>query len=119
MSSCVCSIDSAEDYDNSFYHSKTVKARKYHLCVECQGEIMPGENYEYVSGLSGDGDFFTQKTCSLCAEIRNCFFCSWEFGRMWEQLTEVDDFKICEIESLSDNAQELFLVMMEYWDDED
>ncbi len=118
MTSCVCSIDGADGFENKLYHEQTVKARKYHLCVECQGDITPGESYEKVTGLNEEG-FFSAKTCSLCAEIRQCLFCSWTFGRMWEDVHDLmGDFKICELDALSPEACELLLSNIDEYEDD-
>ena len=45
------------------------RARKQHHCCECPASIMPGEMYEYASGVwDGVGQNF--KTCVPCAEVR-------------------------------------------------
>ena len=45
------------------------KARKQHHCCECPAPIVPGEIYEYASGVwEGRGQSF--KTCTPCAEVR-------------------------------------------------
>ena len=64
MMDCYC------DYDPpSFYESSTPKARKQHRCEECGGPIVPGEKYEYVTGL-WDGEFSYFKTCERCVDLR-------------------------------------------------
>lgn len=72
-----------------FYHAKTRKARKPHVCCECGARIQPGQAYEHVSG-KWDGAIGQFKTCSLCVEIRTKFSCdgSWAFMRVWDSLRE-------------------------------
>lgn len=43
-------------------------ARKPHRCDECGGEIIPGQQYEYVSGM---WDSYVQdfKTCPACKDL--------------------------------------------------
>lgn len=45
------------------------KARKSHECIECKGEIAPGEVYEFISGVF-EGRGFSVKTCRECDSIR-------------------------------------------------
>ena len=66
-------------------------ARKPHRCCECGEEINPGDQYEYVRGIWGDG-WFTFKTCRACAEIRQDFMsCGWTYGQLWTHLRCVYD----------------------------
>lgn len=45
-------------------------ARKQHVCCECRQLIMPGNKYQYASGVwEGKPDSF--KTCLPCANIRD------------------------------------------------
>ncbi len=45
------------------------KARKQHRCCECHGAIMPGEQYEKITGI-WNGEPETYKTCAVCAAKR-------------------------------------------------
>ena len=77
------------DYDCAELHSRRmVKARKIHKCEECNREIQPGEEYEYVTA-KWYGAFETMKTCQDCLSIREVFFCEgWVYSGMMEHLTE-------------------------------
>ncbi|MDD2777568.1 MAG: hypothetical protein PHI16_01555 [Methanocellales archaeon] len=84
---------------------KIRKARKNHICTECNREILTGEKYEYVSGKWG-GDFMTFRTCLICREIRTTFFCqSWSYGdilndlreHLWEIKGEISDSCLSEM----------------------
>ncbi|QDV86960.1 hypothetical protein TBK1r_60650 [Stieleria magnilauensis] len=46
------------------------KARKVHRCGECLRDILPGERYEYVSGIWKDSGGSTHKTCADCVRLR-------------------------------------------------
>lgn len=78
----------SHDYDghyNDFYVSKLVRARKPHVCCECDGGIAVGEVYEAVSGKNQG--FFTARTCAVCFEVRRAFVCgSWVHGELWESV---------------------------------
>lgn len=64
------------------------RARKTHKCVECSGEIKPGEIYCYASMLF-DGSWSDCKTCKLCEEIGDHFTCgSRVVGELWSDLQE-------------------------------
>lgn len=78
------------DYDgsNEFFSEKPVRARKAHKCCECRGAIAVGETYHYAAGKC-DGDFFDERTCAVCFEIRNAFTCgSFTFETLWEAMGE-------------------------------
>lgn len=58
----MCNID----YDPAdFYSSQERKARKNHICSECDREIKRGEKYQNVFGVWW-GDTSTFKTCCYC-----------------------------------------------------
>lgn len=58
----MCNID----YDNpSFYYQKDRKARKEHICCECNRIIKKKEKYRYVFGV-WEGRSSVFKTCSNC-----------------------------------------------------
>ena len=85
MSDCACIY--VEDFDPAeFCNSRIVTAKKKHECCECDKEILPGSKYEYAAG-SWEGHFAVYKTCSVCLELRNEFFCeSWFFTQVREYL---------------------------------
>jgi len=56
-----------------FAANKPVKARKIHICDECQRRIQPGETYHRTAG-SWEGDFFTNKACAHCDIFRKHVF---------------------------------------------
>ena len=87
MSECTCVY--VDEYSApDMYRSMMRVARKSHLCCECGKTINPKETYEYVSGM-WEGEFDNHKTCLVCVEIRNIFFCDgWLFESLYEFLTE-------------------------------
>jgi hypothetical protein len=101
------------DWDgyNDFYTEAWHRAVKPHTCIECARVIAPRESYHKASGKN-DGDFFTEKTCAECAEIRKAFCCGgFVFGYLWESIREQlfpswDDMKAidCLAQLTSDTA---------------
>ena len=67
------------------------KARKTHICCECESEIIKGERYELIKGV-WEGVFATFKTCSFCASLREKAHYTYSlnydegfaFGDFWE-----------------------------------
>lgn len=89
MSDCGVCVGS-QDYDGcAEFHSVSVsKARKEHRCEECHQVIPVGSYYQKVAGKY-DGDFFSIKTCMVCAEIRNAFTCgALNYGEFWEEMRQ-------------------------------
>jgi len=84
---CSCTIDIDHDGGPDCYKEKIVTAMKKHKCGECLKEILPGEGYEYVSGI-WDGDPESYKTCLDCKSIRDTFFGSWTYTSVWEDFRD-------------------------------
>lgn len=84
----VC-LDMGYDFEPAdFFRLSRPRARKEHRCVECYRAIRAGEKYERSSGKS-EGDFWSDATCSTCAEIRKAFVCgSWVLGMLWGTIDE-------------------------------
>jgi len=57
-------------------------ARKQHRCGECREPILPGERYEYRSGIDQEREPYSVKTCLVCARIRTDFLCCWTYGEL-------------------------------------
>lgn len=83
----------------SCFQEITRKARKVHRCCECRGDILPGETYQYVSGI-WDGEPYDFKTCSDCASLRSeaesrnrtsSIDCGPTFGNLWEFISDYED----------------------------
>lgn len=88
------SYDCSCDYDVPSFYSRSVHraTRKSHKCYECAHVIVPGEKYEYVSGL-WDGNFSYFKTCQGCIDLRtwvknNVPCLCWAHGNMIEDCRE-------------------------------
>lgn len=76
------------DYEGSsdFYRAETRKARKPHRCCECREVINVGEVHQYVAGKS-DGEFWEDRTCAACHEIRRVFVCGAHvLETLWEEI---------------------------------
>lgn len=65
------------------------RARKEHRCGECGATVRKGEEYQRISGKY-DGEFFDEKTCIDCAEVRDAFTCEAPpiFGQLWADMKE-------------------------------
>ena len=93
MNECACIY--VGDYDApEFCNYKIVTARTTHKCGECHKEILPGSKYEYAVG-AWDGEFHTYKTCSICLELRDEFFCDGFYFEqvleyLWNHIQEMD-----------------------------
>ena len=83
---CDCSIDTGEYCE--VYTATLRRARKGHTCIECQGAITPGEQYEHVDYMF-EGYWDYAKTCVPCRAIRERY-CHYGFihGNLAERLTE-------------------------------
>jgi len=88
MSNCAC-VAGPDCYgSDGFRCDITRTARKSHTCHECHGWIAERQQYEVSTGLFG-GDIFRFKTCSVCVEIRNAFFCEgFQYGGIRHDLRE-------------------------------
>src|SRR3712207_563056 len=82
---CSCDAEPASVMTVTIRH-----ARKPHRCCECAGEILPGQPYEYVSGIwQGQADSY--KTCIACAEDRKALKAPWRcipFGALLDCYAE-------------------------------
>lgn len=89
MSVICCPLSGGDGDGPSCSTISTRKARKEHRCCECSETILPGQQYEHISGI-WDGHPSDHKTCLSCAEIRDHFACEdgFEIGTLWEQLEE-------------------------------
>ncbi len=89
MSDCGVCL-SGYDGESEFCHEEIRTARKLHVCSECNKRIEIGEKYEHASGKS-EGDFWSEDTCLICAEIANAFYCDgrWFGGILWESMEDV------------------------------
>lgn len=73
---------------NEFYSESMPKARKAHTCCECYHSIPVGVVHHRANGKCY-GEFFTNRTCAVCHEVRLAFTCgSWTFGDLWECIRE-------------------------------
>lgn len=122
MSGCTCSIDMDVGEGPECCTRKMQVSRKEHMCCECHRLIRIGEAYEYVSGL-WDGFWSNQKTCAECVEIRDCYFCSYNFEQMWDAMDEEfrwgADWKVCILDKLSDSARRVMIEYLQEIIDED
>jgi hypothetical protein len=89
MSDCVCLYNAGDACDACEVARSTIRtARKEHRCFECREPILPGQRYEFTSGIF-DGDPFSQKICLPCVEIGQALYCDGRmFGMLWEDIEE-------------------------------
>ena len=114
--SCVyCDVDSFCE----LLHTETRKARKQHKCYECNNIIEVGYSYLCETTMF-EGKFEEIKTCSVCRELRNVFFCEgFYYGQVieylkehiWESNGEISESCIAE---LSPKAREVVCEMIEH-----
>ena len=93
MDACSCVYVDVDDIETTLSSSMPT-ARTAHRCGECGGTISPGDTYERIVGVY-DGHIETHKTCAVCREIRDAFFCGgWVWGcvreHMYEHIVEMD-----------------------------
>ena len=115
---CVCTIDMYVEYPPvACFKQYMRKAVKPHKCFECNRAISIGEVYEYSSAI-WDGKWGEVKTCKECAEIRNCYCCSYNFGELWDAINEEfrwnGDWNLCILDGLTKDAKQ---VMIDYLQD--
>jgi len=100
------------------FSGQDVVARKVRVCCECNNEISVGEKYRNESG-KWNGEFETYKTCLDCLSLRETFFCSYEYGRMYEALDEYlmdngGEVFTDDLSTLTDTARQILFGMIEY-----
>ena len=89
-SDCSCDFDQP-----AFYNRTTPRARKPYRCEECNGQILPGEQYERVTG-KWEGYVDTYLTCERCVDLRtwvqnNVPCLCWSHGGGDEMMAEAID----------------------------
>lgn len=84
---CACDVTSWPFYERC--HT----AKKQHACMDCGGEILPGQWYMAVGGMC-EGEWWNGKVCCACWSALEwvkahipCVCVS--FGNMREELTEI------------------------------
>jgi hypothetical protein len=86
VSDSFCEV-SLGDYDGEqaeFYQDRIVKARKQHVCLECNEPIEKGTVHQTVVG-KWDGEFHTNRFCLPCWEIMGEFSENGRtFGVTWD-----------------------------------
>ena len=111
---CTCTIDDYDGYDDDEYYADRISlANRNYRCCECDEIIKAGENHRFTCGKT-DEKYWTERTCAVCLEIRNCFFCSYYFRQMFERLRdEVDELNLSGLEMLSPAARDKFFSKVE------
>jgi len=114
---CTCQIEVFDFGAPSFYSKRRHKAKKEHVCGECNQTIAIGEHYEYVVGKEA-GRFYVAKTCNQCVEIRDCFCCSYFIGELFDLIqNDLDYIELSGLETLSPAARGLFFNKIDLHED--
>lgn len=84
----MCRIDDSER--STVSNTANIKARKQHICCECDRAIRAGERYDRCKILY-EGEWSTFNTCSHCAVAqiwlsKNCG--GWVFEQVAEEIAE-------------------------------
>ena len=87
MSDCGVCIYGDDSGYTEFCDSRIQKARRAAFCCECEKPIDVGQKYEYAYGKT-EGHFWTVKTCLMCAEIADTFYCEGRMygGSLWDSM---------------------------------
>jgi hypothetical protein len=121
---CACEIEAGYGEAPSFAKETKPTAKKEHVCSECGGPILPGEQYERVTGKY-DGDFFIHKICPHCLSIIDVFFCSFCLGCMKDEIEvlidetkgEILDSRILKL--TQGGREKVFKMIEDYWEQEE
>ena len=118
---CCCLTGDFDSDGNDFYEEEMRTARKEHKCSECGKKILPGDKYAHSTGKTcGVKEIWTNKTCVVCDEIREHFYCGggWLFGQLWEDIREQifgEVFRFECMKGLSTKAREAVLDDWRKW----
>jgi hypothetical protein len=85
---CTCPCD--WDVESpKLYKERKVRARKEHVCVECDEPISPGEEYWVIRLLDHDSDWSYWKICQPCMAI-GCDLAGycWGLGNLRNHIKE-------------------------------
>jgi hypothetical protein len=123
MSDCSCVYCEPDSYPEP-YTQIVRTARKTHICTECGSKIKPGDKYENFTG-KWNGGFDTYKTCPVCLELREAFFCMGYFYEqvlefLWEHIRDVGGQidSDCLLELSPKARYKVFDMIEEYWEDD-
>jgi len=102
--SCDCSCTDGDPA--SVYRTQWRKARKEHLCCECDDPIKVGDKHEYVTAC-WDGTWDDHRTCKTCVAIRERY-CphGWLFGQLAEIIEECLGFDYREVPEMDEEEAE-------------
>lgn len=98
-------INHGFDVEMQFYNQRVSKARKSYKCDECDERIEKSQKYEKISGKC-DGEFFVNKTCLLCAEIREKLTEGSALGNLYDDIKNELDYGEIKLDNLSVEAKE-------------
>jgi hypothetical protein len=89
MSDCGICLTSYDGGECTGYRCVTVHAGQKWECDECGCLIPKGSLYELASGFN-EGSHWQTKTCLICAEIAEAFYCGGRWhGRLWDSMEDV------------------------------
>lgn len=110
MGTCSCVIEFDDVYysEDDYHIAKILLAHKPLQCEECGAVIELREKYEYVV-IKHEGKHSRISTCFPCREVRDCYCCSWQYGSVWEAISEeIRDIDLSALETLSPKARKKF-----------
>jgi hypothetical protein len=89
MSDCGVCLTFSGGGECTGYRRVIVHAGEQWECDECGCIISKRSLYELASGFN-DGDHWQTKTCLICAEIAEAFYCNGRWhGRLWDSMEDV------------------------------
>jgi hypothetical protein len=119
MENCGCVYEGMDSFDMPTVAKATDPiARKEYVCCECRHVIKKGERYRRDEGVWEDS-WVTYKTCRICLEIREVFFCEgYQYGTLLEDLKQYlldfgDELPHEKIRELDDKAKARVLELVD------
>jgi hypothetical protein len=92
MSDCGVCLSYIGGGECTGYRCVIVRAGQAWECSECGCNIPKKSLYELASGFN-EGSHWQSKTCLICAEIAEAFYCNgrWHGSCLWDSLYDVSD----------------------------
>jgi hypothetical protein len=91
MSDCGVCLSSGYDFGDNGFMKFSASFKTPMECCECGKMISAGVEHEKARYQDDDGNWKTQHTCPVCAEIAWAFFCDGVrlYSALWEYMEEV------------------------------
>jgi len=122
---CSCNVSNYDSYNETYWHSRKLKAAKVHKCCECGKEITKGDYFFFESILDPEEVCITNfKVCEDCSELCAVFFQDgWRYHSVLEDLqnylenTWFDDLPSECISQLSPVNRDRVCDILQLWQD--